>query len=129
MGWETRRGKRVYYRKVREGASVRSVYCGSGERGELAAREDAEKRAERVAHAVAHGGEDSRKPETASPSPVEEAAPPAASQAHGAPPCATRCPDDSAKLAAPASVAHSAPARYRTSQGIDLTSPPGRYRT
>ena len=34
MGWETRRGKRVYYRKVREGRRVRSFYCGSGERGE-----------------------------------------------------------------------------------------------
>jgi hypothetical protein len=37
MGWETRKGKRVYYRKVREGGRVRSVYCGSGERGEQAA--------------------------------------------------------------------------------------------
>jgi hypothetical protein len=45
MGWETRRGKLVYYRKERyrdaEGRSrVRSVYCGSGERGKRAARED-----------------------------------------------------------------------------------------
>ena len=47
MGWEMRRGKRVYYRKewvpdpkARGGGRVRSVYCGSGERGELAARED-----------------------------------------------------------------------------------------
>ena len=45
MGWETRNGKRVYYRKVREGARVRSIYCGSGERGEAAAREDAERSA------------------------------------------------------------------------------------
>jgi hypothetical protein len=34
----------VYYRKVREGRRVRSIYCGSGERGEAAAREDAERR-------------------------------------------------------------------------------------
>ncbi len=47
MGWEVRRGKRCYYRKVREGRKVRSVYCGSGERGEAAAREDAERRASR----------------------------------------------------------------------------------
>ena len=45
MGWETRRGKRVYYRKVREGGRVRSIYCGSGARGEQAARADAERRA------------------------------------------------------------------------------------
>ncbi len=51
MGWEMRRGKRVYYRKVRDGQRVRSVYCGSGERGERAAREDAERRASRCAPA------------------------------------------------------------------------------
>jgi hypothetical protein len=45
MGWELRRGKLVYYRKVREGRRVRSVYCGSGERGEGAAREDEGRRA------------------------------------------------------------------------------------
>ena len=45
MGWELRRGKRVYYRKVREGSRVRSIYCGSGERGETAALEDEERRA------------------------------------------------------------------------------------
>ena len=50
MGWEKRHGKRVYYRKQRyrdgEGRSrVRSIYCGSGERGERAAREDRELRA------------------------------------------------------------------------------------
>jgi hypothetical protein len=49
MGWEKRHGKRVYYRKQRyrdgEGRSrVRSIYCGSGERGERAAREDAVRR-------------------------------------------------------------------------------------
>ncbi|MCA1633430.1 MAG: hypothetical protein LC802_06855 [Acidobacteria bacterium] len=45
MGWELRRGKRVYVRKVREGARVRSIYCGAGERGKQAAREDKERRA------------------------------------------------------------------------------------
>lgn len=44
MGWEMRRKKLVYYRKVREGDRVRSVYCGSGARGERAAREDEERR-------------------------------------------------------------------------------------
>jgi hypothetical protein len=44
MGWEIRNGKRVYYRKVREGGRVRSVYCGAGERGRQAAREDSERR-------------------------------------------------------------------------------------
>ena len=48
MGWEKRGTKLVYYRKER-GADgrVRSIYCGSGERGELAAREDAERRSTR----------------------------------------------------------------------------------
>jgi hypothetical protein len=51
MGWELRRGKQVYYRKVREAdGRVRSIYCGSGERREQAAREDEERRAVRVAH-------------------------------------------------------------------------------
>jgi hypothetical protein len=45
MGWELRRGKRVYYRKVRKAGRVRSVYCGAGERGEAAAREDEARRA------------------------------------------------------------------------------------
>jgi hypothetical protein len=45
MGWEMRRGKRVYYRKIREAGRVRSVYCGAGERGEAAAREDEARRA------------------------------------------------------------------------------------
>jgi hypothetical protein len=46
MGWESRKGsKRLFYvRKVREGGRVRSVYCGAGEAGESAAREDAERR-------------------------------------------------------------------------------------
>jgi len=45
MGWEMWSGKRVYYRKVREAGRVCSVYCGAGERGELAAREDEMRRA------------------------------------------------------------------------------------
>lgn len=49
MGWETRRGGRFYYRKERyrdaTGRSrVRSIYFGSGERAEAAAREDEERR-------------------------------------------------------------------------------------
>ena len=44
MGWEMRGCVRVYYRKVREGVRVRSIYCGSGTRGEQAAREDRERR-------------------------------------------------------------------------------------
>lgn len=47
MGWETRRGKRVYYRKEWTGKRVVSIYCGSGERGEAAAREDEERRRQR----------------------------------------------------------------------------------
>ena len=45
MGWEKRGGKLVYYRKVRCGARVRSIYCGAGARGEAAARADAARRA------------------------------------------------------------------------------------
>jgi hypothetical protein len=30
MGWETRAGGEFYYRKVRQGRRVRSVYCGAG---------------------------------------------------------------------------------------------------
>ena len=49
MGWETRGRKRIYYRKERfrdeQGRSrVRSIYCGSGERGEAAARGDQERK-------------------------------------------------------------------------------------
>jgi hypothetical protein len=44
MGWEKRRGTRAYYRKIREGGRVRSIYCGTGKRGEQAAREDEERR-------------------------------------------------------------------------------------
>jgi hypothetical protein len=45
MGWETRRGKRYYYRKVRVNGPVRSIYFGSGVTAWLAAQEDAQKQA------------------------------------------------------------------------------------
>jgi hypothetical protein len=46
MGWETRRGVKYYYRKERDPQTgrVRSLYCGGGERGEQAAREDEARR-------------------------------------------------------------------------------------
>lgn len=45
MGWEKRKGKLYYYRKERgTDGRVRSIYCGSGARGEQAAREDAQRR-------------------------------------------------------------------------------------
>jgi hypothetical protein len=47
MGWERRGkdGKRlVYIRKKRMGKRVTSIYCGSGERGRAAEREDEERR-------------------------------------------------------------------------------------
>ncbi len=40
MGWELRRGELYYYRKIREGERVRSVYFGRGERALAAAFED-----------------------------------------------------------------------------------------
>ena len=33
MAWETRKGRRYYYGKVREGSKVRSVYLGRGAEG------------------------------------------------------------------------------------------------
>ncbi len=38
MGWETRGGKSYYYRKERDGASVRSMYVGGGETAALIAQ-------------------------------------------------------------------------------------------
>jgi hypothetical protein len=53
VGWELRRGRRVYVREVREGGRVRSVYVGAGEVGEAAAREDEKRRAAKRAARVA----------------------------------------------------------------------------
>lgn len=41
MAWEARGGKRYYYRKVRKGGRVFSVYEGGGIGGEIAAAQDA----------------------------------------------------------------------------------------
>jgi hypothetical protein len=40
MGWETRSGKRYYYRKIRDGDRVFSQYVGDGPMGEAAERLD-----------------------------------------------------------------------------------------
>lgn len=77
MGWEIRNGKRVYYRKERyrdaEGRShAHSVYCGSGERGERAAREDVERRAWKLPPTPAWSAE----PESFAPLAVRPAEPP-----------------------------------------------------
>ena len=72
MGWELRRGTLIYYRKERDGRRVRSIYCGSGERGEAAAREDEEQRAARLARATV-----TPTPRPAAPS-LKPAAPPVA---------------------------------------------------
>lgn len=37
MGWEKRGNREYYYRKVREGSRVRSVYVGRGELAQLTA--------------------------------------------------------------------------------------------
>jgi hypothetical protein len=44
MPWEERAGRRYYYRKVRRGGRVFSVYEGNGLRGLLKAEEDEEAR-------------------------------------------------------------------------------------
>jgi hypothetical protein len=41
VGWKPIQGHLYYYRSVRQGRRVRSVYCGGGELGRLAAEEDA----------------------------------------------------------------------------------------
>jgi hypothetical protein len=48
MGWEERGGQRYYYRKVRRGGRVFSVYTGNGVMGEIAAAQDADERASAV---------------------------------------------------------------------------------
>jgi len=40
MGWEERNGKRYYYRKVRQGERVITIYVGSGQIAEICARDD-----------------------------------------------------------------------------------------
>ena len=45
MAWEERGGKRYYYRKIRKGGQVFSVYEGGGIGGEIAAAQDAGERA------------------------------------------------------------------------------------
>jgi hypothetical protein len=47
MAWEERAGRRYYYRKVRKGGRVFSVYEGGGLGGRLAEARDAERRKER----------------------------------------------------------------------------------
>lgn len=48
MGWELRRGRAFYYRKVRQGMTVVSIYAGGGTAGEAAATEDRARRAARA---------------------------------------------------------------------------------
>ncbi|HJQ32943.1 MAG TPA: hypothetical protein VJ866_12225 [Pyrinomonadaceae bacterium] len=47
MAWEERAGRRYYYRKVRKGGRVFSVYEGGGISGTLAEAQDAEARQSR----------------------------------------------------------------------------------
>ena len=49
MGWEKRHRRNYFYRAVRDGDRVRKRYFGAGIAGELAARTDALRRAERRA--------------------------------------------------------------------------------
>ena len=49
MAWSRRQCRRYYYRSVRNGHKVTKVYCGCGQAGERAAKEDAERRAARAA--------------------------------------------------------------------------------
>lgn len=49
MPWEERNGRRYYYRKVRRGDRVFSVYEGSGLAGHVASEVDAEARQKREA--------------------------------------------------------------------------------
>lgn len=54
MGWETRRGKRYYYRKERVDGRVRSIYCGSGINGEIAEMQDAQRQRSTTPERKAH---------------------------------------------------------------------------
>jgi hypothetical protein len=55
MGWEQRRGRSYYYRKLREGGRVRSKYVGTGMLAQICAEDDNDKRRDRQAkHAADH---------------------------------------------------------------------------
>jgi hypothetical protein len=53
MGWEQRRGRSYYYRKVREGGRVRSEYVGSGIVAQICAGDDDDRRRDRQAKGAA----------------------------------------------------------------------------
>jgi len=53
MGWEQRRGRSYYYRKVREGGRIRSEYVGGGTLAQLCAELDGCGRQERAAKRAA----------------------------------------------------------------------------
>jgi hypothetical protein len=53
MGWERKRGRLYYYRKVREGGHVRSQYMGTGLLAQMSAEADNDKRRERAARRAA----------------------------------------------------------------------------
>jgi hypothetical protein len=53
MGWEQRRGRSYYYRKVREGGRVRSKYVGSGIVAQICAGDDNDKRQDQAAKRAA----------------------------------------------------------------------------
>lgn len=98
MGWETRRGgKRFYYRKLwyrdEQGRPhVKSVYCGSGEQGEAAAREDEERR-----RAASLSKSAPRATDEEQPAPAHEESPhPTSARAFAD---ALRCTADSAAVA------------------------------
>jgi hypothetical protein len=55
MGWETRRGRRYYYRACKVNGRVTKAYGGSGPVAEFLAWQDAQGRSERLAAAEALG--------------------------------------------------------------------------
>jgi hypothetical protein len=52
VAWEARGNRRYYYRSKRHGNRVCKIYFGCGPAAELAARHDAERRAQREAEKV-----------------------------------------------------------------------------
>jgi len=58
--WDERGNKRYFYRHVRSGGRPRRRYAGTGPAAELAAAEDAQRRAERRARAEARRQEQAR---------------------------------------------------------------------